>query len=366
MKIIDRYIAAHFVGPFFVGVGAFTAILLGVSEISYAVSLVVRDGVPVSLAVKYFFLHVPMVVALTMPMATVFAALMAAGALSNHGELVAMRAGGVSLVRMSITVMVCGLIVAVATFAFDEALSPLCNSTAGNMLQDFLSKQKKIEKPISYFLPEEGTPERAIIVLKLNPEKRELLGITINEFRNGKLSQVFSAERAVWVGTQWKLVNVVHRQYTGKGYRESRLREVMCDIGRTPDDIGRRSERRPEEYTLAELKAEVAKLMPDAKPGSRELKRALWLTQHYHIRIATPWAALCFAVLGFPLGMRPQRATTGIGFGISLALVFVYYIIFNFLQAFGQQGAMSPVLAAWLPNIVLLGAGLGLLIDASR
>ena len=51
---------------------------------------------------------------------------------------------------------------------------------------------------------------------------------------------------------------------------------------------------------------------------------------------------------------------------VALALVFVYYIIFNFLQAFGQQGAMSPVLAAWLPNIVLLGAGLGLLIDASR
>jgi len=64
--------------------------------------------------------------------------------------------------------------------------------------------------------------------------------------------------------------------------------------------------------------------------------------------------------------MRPQRTSTGVGFGISLAIVFVYYIVFNVLRAFGEQGAISPLVAAWLPNAVVLSVGLGLMYDASR
>ena len=76
MKIIDRYIARHFIGPFCIGVAAFVAILLGVDQMYQMVQLIMRDGVPLGVVLQVFFLRMPMVVALTMPMATVFAALM--------------------------------------------------------------------------------------------------------------------------------------------------------------------------------------------------------------------------------------------------------------------------------------------------
>jgi lipopolysaccharide export system permease protein len=366
MRILDRYIMAHFLGPFAVGVAAFVAVLTGVTEIYYAVQLVTERGVPLGTVVEIFFLHLPSTVALTMPMATVFAALMAAGELSSHGEIVAMRAGGVSVWRMMRSVVVSGAVVALVAFGFNEAVSPLCNYRAGTMLQNFAMTHDTEQKPITLRLPETGPPQLLISADRLDIMRAEMTNIVIIEYAKSRPRNVFFAEKARWQGTTWILSNVINKRDTGRGFQEVRIKEMKYPIGRTPQQLRRSPERRAEELSIPQLRAEAASLMASPDGGTTARKRASFLIQHIHIRIAAPWAALCFAVLGFPLGLRPQRATAGIGFGMSLAVVFIYYILFNVLRGFGEQNTISPVLAAWLPNIIVLGVGVGLLMDQSR
>lgn len=368
MKILDRHIVRHFTGPFCIGVAAFVAILLGVDQMYQMVQLVMRDGVPIGIVLQVFFLRMPMVVALTMPMATVFAALMCSAELSSHGEVTAMRAGGVTLARMALPVCVAGCVVSVLAFAFNEALGPASSRRATAMLEEFMSAQRDPERPLMLRIPEQGPVERIVYADSINLLDQTIANVSIIEFERGKPREVFFAERARWQGHDWLLYDVVHKQDTGVGYREQFIATVRYDIGRTPAELraGRRS--RPEDMSLGELRDELRELRAAAEvPGAPRDQRRMWrIDQHIAIRVAVPWAALCFAILGFPLGMRPQRASTGVGFGISLAIVFVYYIVINVLRAFGEQGVLAPALAAWAPNALVLAVGIGLMLEAGR
>ena len=53
------------------------------------------------------------------------------------------------------------------------------------------------------------------------------------------------------------------------------------------------------------------------------------------------------------------------GLGLSVIIVFVYYIILSFTQSLGC-GYLHPVFAAWIANIVFLIIGAGLTLRANR
>jgi lipopolysaccharide export system permease protein len=104
----------------------------------------------------------------------------------------------------------------------------------------------------------------------------------------------------------------------------------------------------PNEVGLAELRARIANKRSDGLPAFAEeveLQR----------RFSIPFACLAFAVIAVPLGMRPSSAVRSRGFGISLALIFVYYLLLTLGESLGERGVLPAVVALWVPN-VLLGA----------
>lgn len=366
MKIIDRYIGTQFAGPFLVGVAAFVAILLGVGPVFDAARLVVRDGFPLTLVLQVFLLQIPSVIALTLPMGTVFAALMGSGELSSHGEIVAMRAGGVSIWRLATPVVLAGMCITILAFLFNEAIGPVSSAKASAMLREYVLTTRDINEPMVLRVPDRGEAKLLVYADRLSVREGRMSNVTIIEFKGKRAPDLYFAESAHWDGRQWVMRNAQHRWMTEKGYAEVVSETARAPIGKGPEEIRAGGKRKPEEYTLHQLQAEIKRLAdPENAPADNRNLRLTFI-QHLHLRFAVPWAALCFAILGFPLGMRPQRTSTGVGFGISLAIVFVYYIVFNVLRAFGEQGAISPLVAAWLPNAVVLSVGLGLMYDASR
>ena len=65
---------------------------------------------------------------------------------------------------------------------------------------------------------------------------------------------------------------------------------------------------------------------------------------------------LMFALIAAPLGLRPIRASSSIGLGISVIIIFFYYTFQQIFRIMGQ-GWLEPALAAWLPNLILLALG---------
>jgi lipopolysaccharide export system permease protein len=67
-----------------------------------------------------------------------------------------------------------------------------------------------------------------------------------------------------------------------------------------------------------------------------------------------------------PFGLRPVRGGgTGLGFGLAVAIVFIYYVISTIFLSLGGLSTWFAGIAAWAPNALFTVIGLWLLRRAS-
>lgn len=362
MRKLDQYVLKEMIGPFVFGVAAFAIMLVSVELLYHALKLIVRQGYPPGGVAQAFLYKIPMTIALTLPMATMYSTLMAIGRLSGDGELVAVRAGGISFLRIAMPVLLTGLLITAICFAFNEAIVPHANAASSRLLAEMTTQAAADQDYLLFQMPKKGRPERLVYAAHFDPETNRLRGVWIGEFHGGKFWESFEALTAVWQGKTIKLQDVVHTRYTTQGPMKEEARHVEYEVGIAPWQV-KELRKEPEDMTLAEMRAQIRRHQQLPVQQSKEL---LILREYYHIRLAAPWCVLGFALIGVVLGRRPQRTSTGVGLGISLVILLVYYILFNIFRVIGEQGTLPPIVAAWLPNFILFVAGGGLLLDASR
>ena len=83
-------------------------------------------------------------------------------------------------------------------------------------------------------------------------------------------------------------------------------------------------------------------------------------------RVTVPMASLIFALIGVPLGLQPTRNSSSMGFALSVIIIFIYYTVMTLSNAIGRSGAIAPMYAVWIPNIIGLFFGMILIRRASR
>lgn len=98
--ILDRYIFRETITPFSISLGALCFVML-TKELLRLVELLVTKGIGLLSVLKVFAHLLPSFLVLTLPIAGIIASITAFGRLSLDKELVAMRAAGLSLLRLS-------------------------------------------------------------------------------------------------------------------------------------------------------------------------------------------------------------------------------------------------------------------------
>jgi lipopolysaccharide export system permease protein len=78
----------------------------------------------------------------------------------------------------------------------------------------------------------------------------------------------------------------------------------------------------------------------------------------YHSRFASIMSAFILTVIGASLSARKVKGGTGLNIGIGLALSMGYILFMTISATFAVSGLVSPMIAAWIPNIVYTGIAL--------
>ena len=99
LRLMDRYVLREVVGPLGLGFLLYTFILL-IRFLFQSAEMIIRQGLPVVTVGKLLVFTLPNILVLTIPMSLLFAVLVAIGRLASDSELVAMRASGISLLRL--------------------------------------------------------------------------------------------------------------------------------------------------------------------------------------------------------------------------------------------------------------------------
>ncbi len=360
MSRLDRYLLTELVPPFLFGVGAFLAILLGVNALYEMLKLIFRMGFPVSSALMIFVLKLPGSITLTLPMAMMFGSLMSMSRLSGDGELVALRAGGAGMARIGTPVILVGLLVSVSALAINELIVPPFEDQAYTISRQAYQTAAS-EGDLAFEVRDaDGKMERWLYGKTFDAATMTVTDALIVDFTRGETPVVYRAGSVSWQGDSWVLEKGDYTQWDRGRSIQMVVEKTTVPVGGTPDELDRVT-KKPAEMSLGELAQSAAEAM---ERGNQT--RAGRLLQHKQMRLALPWSSLGFALLGLPLGIRRTRSSRGIGMGLSLVVIFVYYAITHTLGIVGERGMAHHAIIAWTPNILLYLAGIGLMLRSSN
>ncbi len=144
MKILTRYVLGEHIAPFVAALGVLTGLML-LNQLAKRFGDLVGKGLPWYVIGEVFGLSVPFIIAMTMPMAVLVAVLYTFSRLAGDNEITAFKAGGVSLVRLMIPVLLASSVVAGGMMWFNDKVLPESNHALRQLLSDIGRKQPTFE-----------------------------------------------------------------------------------------------------------------------------------------------------------------------------------------------------------------------------
>lgn len=360
LKILDRYIVTELGGPFLFGLAAFTAMFVA-GELLNIARLVSEEHANLWAAAKYFLYSLPETLILTFPMSMLLAVLLAVSRLSGDFEITAMRAGGTSLYRIAAPIVAVGLVASFVALFFQEYVVPGATAKANEILQseiqvggaDVISNQV-----VSTVLP--NGELQATYAFGFNPQTEELINTTLTLYRGSQLVSVLTAPRAKYHGLSWEFFDAQGYALQPVCCKISYYPELDVDIGADPSQLVERT-KQPEQMSRFELHQLLTSGVKQT-----DVSRYNLLLVTYESKLARPFSVVVFTILAIPLAIRPGRSSSGAGFGISIAIVFAFYVATTICLAIGRQAPQLALAMAWLPDIAFFAVGIWRLSEAAR
>ena len=373
MKLVDKQVLRELIGPFLFGVTAFSSVFFAGTYLLQLTNWVM-NGMPVLTAVWIVLLLLPSIVVYTLPMSTLLAVLLGIGRLSGDSEIVALYASGVSLYRVAAPIVALGVLVSGSSIALNELISPQAYIRSQEMQAEILKQTAPSNRPFT--VRDDSTNSLILVKGGMDVDSGVLRSVTVTQFAGDKPLIVTYAARAVWAGMtdqsrkyRWKLYDG-WSQLVGtdssaiQTFSELQTKEV--DIGKGPKQFSlyqRSMMRDSDKLSFAELSQLVAylKVHPD-----RPQDQIRQLEVHRWNRLALPISSLVFAMLAAPLGIRPYRSGSSVGFGLSILLIFLYWMVWHYTSSLAIQGSISPAVGAFLADALGILAALALVRRAAK
>ena len=183
MKVLWRYILKELFWPFLFGVGISTFVLI-MDAILDIMNLIITKGISAWVVLEFFGLSLAWMLALSIPMGMLVAALMGYGRLSADNEVVALKACGISIWRIVMPGLALGILVAGLLSWFNDQVLPNANHRARLLMTDITRKRPTWSLEENVFL--EYFEGYQILVKKVNNRTSEIRDVTIFEHKNPK------------------------------------------------------------------------------------------------------------------------------------------------------------------------------------
>lgn len=366
-RIIFGYLVSEILPPFFVGLLAFTIILL-VGRMLKLVELVVTRGVPLLQIAKLFSLILPTFLEMTVPMAFLLAILLGLGRMSNDQELLAMKASGVSPTQILWPAMAIALIIATATLALTVFARPAANFALKKELYNIA--KSRIGTAIKEKVFNDDFPKILIYVEEIIPPGNTAQGVLIVDKRENsrediilsKVARITTDEETNSLGLRLFDGSIYEREQGRTGFSQTRFNiyDFKLDLDELVGPV-RQKESGPKELPLFDL---LDSIEEKQSRGNSAIEERMEL----HQRISFGFVPLIFCLLGVSLTLLPRasRANRSWGFMLCIFWLMAYYALLSLGKALGDKNILHPIPAVWLPNVIVAGIGMHFFRQALR
>jgi LPS export ABC transporter permease LptF/LPS export ABC transporter permease LptG len=367
--ILDRYVVREVLPPSGLGLLLFTFILV-LDSISQLMKILVSRGADLQTVVRAFLYLLPSIFSVTIPMAFLLGVLLAFGRLASDSEIVALRASGVSPLRLLRPVLLLSALAMGSTFFVVAEALPASNQAYRELVFTLMvSKAKSGLQPRVF--NDDLIPNIVIYVSDMDPQTGDWRNVFMHDNRIPQKPKVVVARGgSLLIDKERKLVEIRLQQgvtytfqpATPAAYERLEFKEHDWPLPfdqffpKVPLAKGDR------EMTLDELWQNYMTLAQEGK-GPKEYNRFL---VEFHKKFAIAGACIVFGLLGLGLSLGSKKEARSAAFGLSIGVIFVYYVLIRLGEQAGDTGMMSPFVAMWAANIVLFVVAIVLLVLSQR
>ncbi len=309
-------------------------------------------NIPFKDVLVYYLYLVPSYTVLLIPVAAIIGVFFIFGYMTKYREILALKTQGMDINNLLFLIFIAGIFIAFATFVFQETVVVWAQ---GRLTRHKTAKIDKRPLPseshrhnffyygendwiyyIKEFNPKDSTVKN-VMIWKLSPKQRIIKRI---DATNGKFTDF------------WEFNDVTVREFDTldneriSHYQVLNLPELIekpVDFSRSPKPV--------EEMNFTELTRFVRKRLRAGEDVAKE-------NVELNYRFSFPLITLILLLICLPISMVLRKGGIAIGLGISIVLAFVYWGLIQSCRAYGYAGIMTPVIAAWLPNIIFTVFGI--------
>lgn len=356
MRILDRYILASFFVDFVIMALLIVGLVL-LGDTALKMDEFLENGGWLECATSlgtYVWALLPVLLVSMAPIFTLAAAMLTLTSMGRKKELVAMRASGISPLRIALPIFLASVLISLGMFLVSEVYLPSRSSAVleamslGRGRSEEKLRQLAVDSEgnlfyFERFAPRDGTFQNAWIDRR-DPE-------------SGKWIGRFYARSGAWLGTRGdeKLVLRDVAEYGPEGNRATFWSERTLETDLLPVDV--------EEPGARTQFESIAELRRKAVAGSNQRHRLLL---QIHSRIShylfTNWVLLLIAL---PLALRGADRGRWLGLALTFVILGVYMGVHQTCLSLGERGQISPEAAAWFPVLLFGSVGVCMFANSS-
>ena len=280
------------------------------------------------------------------PTAMLIGTLLGLGNLAANSEFIAMRAAGISIINIIISVLKLGVILVIGVFLLGEFVVPKSDLAGRNYKSSLSNKNVVMVRGASLWVKDKS---RIFHIGKVWSEDK-LSDVTIHHIEPGYvgMASIEHIGTATKSSTAWVLESVNKKAFTDIG-----VDTVMTERRVDPDFLDSKllsiASVDPEQLSIAEL-SDIVDHQKANKLNTEKFELAYWK------RFSAPFAALVMLLLAMPFLFGSQRGG-GAGQRVFIGIIagIAFFLINKVLNQVGSVYGFPPFISAFLPALVFLG-----------
>jgi lipopolysaccharide export system permease protein len=348
MNRIDRYISGLFWTYFLGGLLVFVTIFISIDALSMMVEY---KGVAAESWLKYYEFGLPDVIYRMLPMASVISIVFTLSTLNRLNELVALYSMGMGLVRICLPMLVWVMVLCGFELGLSDRVLPNFSKHKNFVFYNEIKKNPSLYSMVRTDRIWYRSQDTIFNIKTLNEKANKAQGLMLYYFnQNWDLLQMISADEVDMNGQNWDLHDGSVTVFTEDSSfpLTTHFKDKTIVMGEESKDLGS-SANTSDVLSLGELSQFIKK---NKEAGLDTVRYEV----DYQSKYSYALAALVMSLLGIPFSVSRARSGGAMrNVGICLGLVLLFWILYSSSLTLGNYGHLPPLLAAWLPIVLMSG-----------
>jgi len=359
MSLIDRYVFREWFVGFALTMGVIVGILI-LQNMYDSLPDLLRAQASAGQIVFYYALALPGYLPAVLPIALLVSLLFSLGSLLRNNEIVAMRASGSSLFRISRSLWGAGLLLSLLLLYLTALVVPKTVEQARTFFENLEfaaagSDEAGEQQAMLYNLGFDNRKDGRLWFMNRFNERAWLgLGVNVHtrDADGAELSRI-AAREAYFDDTQGHWVFLDGRELTfdpatGDPLRSLPFQQKTFENFNEDPNLMLGLHKEPKELSLFELRRIIDAVPPEENPAVHAYQ------VRYFSLLAAPFSCLVVVGIAVPFAVAGVRTSPMIGVSKCLGLFAFFYVLISIATILGERQIIPTILAAWLPNLVML------------